>query len=233
MARARKEGGYRAYVRGVEEAGGLFYESPLTQDAKEDLTRDGSHQKPFVRLKPEDVSVRLGASSTGSLGVGLGRVSAFDKKVMGVLEGGPKAPAEIRDALGLRGSRYLWVRLRLLVARRLIGNPSRGMYCLLGRRARGAEVLMGAGSCYVESPADSSGVRRGDLLELSAVDVKRGDLVMESRVVPAHLGGLEPILSRVVRVWPSFVVLEGGAIRAKADVYKVTAVFRVVEVGRG
>ena len=90
---------------------------------------------------------------------------------------------------------------------------------------REPEKLFDSGSRYTEAPCavPEKGIFKGDMLELSAAPLKEGDLAMASREVPSRK---QETLAKVLKVWPAFVVLEGGEMRMKIDLFKVTSVFR-------
>jgi hypothetical protein len=219
----------RKAVAAIEASGGKFFETAVNEEAKRDPRRDGSYRHPFVNLAsvdPRHVSVRLekaGARKGGELGVGLGRVSEVDRVIMRILEKGVTpmtAAAVIREAS--HESKYVRRRLKLMLARGLL-EFSELRYCLRG--GGGApKTLFDGGSRYTEAPGDvpERGIFKGDMLELSAAVLRVGDLVMASRDIPSR----QERLAKVVTVWPKFVVLDGGEMRMKVDVFKVTSVFR-------
>lgn len=225
----------RAGVKAIEASGAKFFETAVNEEAKKDLRRDGSYRHPFVDLASVDarhVSVRLekpGQSKPMEAGRSLGRVSEVDRKITASLvEKSPMSAASIIRAIGAKDPKYVRGRLKLMLERGLIerSTDDRKMYSLRASQ-REPEKLFDGGSRYTEAPRDvpEKGIFKGDMLELSAAVVKEGDFVMAAREIPSRNGGKEWI-AKVIKVWPAFVVLEGGEMRMKVDLFKVTSAFR-------
>lgn len=226
-----KAADFRKLVKAIEASGAKFFETATSEEAKSDLRRDGSHVHPFVNLASVDerhVSIRLEKKTSAHKaedsepGVRLGRVSAVDKAIMVVLEKGPMSAGAVLRAVAGHESKYVRMRLKLMFKRGLI-EMTETRYCLRG--ASGPKALFDGGSRYTEAPCavPEKGIFKGDMLELSAAPLKEGDLAMASREVPSRK---QETLAKVLKVWPAFVVLEGGEMRMKIDLFKVTSVFR-------
>lgn len=220
----------RAGVKAIEASGAKFFETAANEEAKKDPRRDGSYRHPFVDLASVDVrhaNVRLeklGQPKLMEAGRSLGRVSEVDREIMTTLERGPMTAGAVIRAMVSREGKYVRSRLKLMLARGLI-EMTETRYCLRG--TSGPKALFDGGSRYTEAPGDvpEKGIFKGDMLELSATVVKEGDLVMAAREIPSRNGGKEWI-AKVIKVWPAFVVLEGGEMRMKVDLFKVTSAFR-------
>jgi hypothetical protein len=133
---------------------------------------------------------------------------------------------------------YVQKRIRILVDRKIIVRRGRGVYALRGTKDN---RLFDSGACYVEAlhAVPERGIFKGDMLELSSSELVEGDLVMASKVVPMHLRtrGARGVvkdgkIGKVIKVWPKFVVIEGGEIQMRIDVFKVTSVFRGLVPGQ-
>lgn len=224
-------------VEAIEASGGKFYEASTAERLENAEGRDGSYARPFLSLAhadPRHRSIRLareGEPLTGHFArarKSLGRISGFDRQVVDLLEArGPMSCAELARELGKM--RYLTRRLTLMVRRGLIEHPSWGVY-RTARKRGDKETIFEGGSRYVEAPetVERRGIFAGDLLELSAAPLEVGDLVMDAKEYPAVEGRATSQLRSVARVWLKFVVLEGGTLRLKSDLFKVTGVFRML-----